>query len=88
MCDVLAMLMCINFVFDYNVLLQTFLPCTQGSRRSLRSDQVPVSSTGTLDVELDLVFTLQVIVVNVDPMSMVYFLWFLLYLSFLLFINT
>ncbi|XP_057314960.1 phosphofurin acidic cluster sorting protein 2-like isoform X3 [Hydractinia symbiolongicarpus] len=31
----------------------------QGSRRSLRSDQIPVQPSGSLDVDLDLVFTLQ-----------------------------
>jgi len=31
----------------------------QGSRRSLRSDQIPVQPSGVVDVELDLVFTLQ-----------------------------
>jgi len=36
----------------------------QGSRRSLRSDQIPVQTTGTLDVDLDLVFTLQVKNIN------------------------
>ncbi|XP_065660846.1 phosphofurin acidic cluster sorting protein 1 isoform X6 [Hydra vulgaris] len=31
----------------------------RGSRRSLRSDQIPVQTSGTADVDLDLVFTLQ-----------------------------